>query len=50
MTVLHRAEEGWDKEEIEGRDAVLRLKCLEMEIPFAAIYERTAAWKVANPA
>lgn len=43
VTVLHRAEPGWRKEELAGPDAVLRLACLGVELPFAAIYERTAA-------
>lgn len=43
VTVLHRAEPGWRREELAGPDAVLRLACLGIELPFAAIYERTAA-------
>lgn len=44
MTVLHRAEDGWRKEELEGRDARLRLASIDVELSLAAIYERTAAW------
>ena len=44
VTVLHRAEPGWRREELTGPDAVLRLACLGVELPFAAIFERTAGW------
>lgn len=44
VTILHRAEPGWRKEEIAGLDAVLKLESLGVEIPFSAIYERTASW------
>ena len=40
-TILHRAEEGWGSESVEGREAVLKIPKLNVEIPFARIYERT---------
>jgi len=42
VTILHRAEAGWRKEALEGRNAVLKLDSLGVEIPFERIYERTA--------
>jgi Uma2 family endonuclease len=42
MTVLHRAEEGWRSEALEGAEATLKLPVIGVEIPFARIYERTA--------
>jgi len=41
ITVLHRADEDWRREVIEGRTAVLMLDCLGVEIPMERIYERT---------
>jgi Uma2 family endonuclease len=48
VTVLHRAETGWHKQVLEGRDATLRLDCLGVAIPFERIYERTAVLR-SNP-
>jgi Uma2 family endonuclease len=42
MTVLHRAEEGWRSEALEGAEAILKLPVIGVEIPFSRIYERTA--------
>lgn len=44
VTVLHRAEIGWRREELAGRAAVLNLKGIGVKVPFKVIYERTAAW------
>ena len=44
VTVLHRAEEGWRKEELGGAESILNLASIGVEVPFEAIYERTAAW------
>src|SRR5882724_1312102 len=41
ITVLHRADNDWRREVIDGRTAVLKLECLGVEIPMARIYERT---------
>jgi len=41
ITVLHRADEDWRREVIEGPTAVLKLECLGVEIPLGQIYERT---------
>jgi Uma2 family endonuclease len=41
VTVLHRAEPGWRSEVLEGREALLRLPSLGVEIPLDRIYERT---------
>lgn len=41
ITVLHRADNDWRREVIEGRTAALRLDCLRVEIPMERIYERT---------
>jgi Uma2 family endonuclease len=41
-TVLHRADKEWKSEVIEGRDAVLQLPHIGVEIPFERIYERTS--------
>lgn len=43
ITVLRRAESDWKTETLEGSSAVLKLECIEVEIPFERIYERTAA-------
>ena len=48
VTVLHRAEIGWRKEELAGRTAVLRLASIGVNVPFKVIYERTAAWTKAT--
>src|SRR5207244_3634704 len=42
ITLLRRAEAGWQMEVLEGKQAVLKLDALGMEIPFERIYERTA--------
>ncbi len=39
VTVFRRSGEGWATEEIEGRDGVLALPRIEMELPLALIYE-----------
>ena len=41
ITVLHRADNDWRREVIEGRTAALKLECLGVEIPMERIYERT---------
>jgi Uma2 family endonuclease len=41
ITVLHRADNDWRREVIQGRTAVLKLECLGVEIPLGQIYERT---------
>ena len=43
VTALRRTEPGWRSEVLEGREAVLRLPGLGVEIPLERIYERTAA-------
>lgn len=49
LTVLRRGRGGsWRSEVIEGRNAVLKLPELRLEIPLARIYERTAAAHVAG--
>jgi len=42
ITTLHRAEVGWRREVLTGRNAVLKLACIGVEIPFERIYERTS--------
>jgi Uma2 family endonuclease len=42
MNVLHRAEEGWRVETLEGAETILKLPMIGVEIPFTRIYERTA--------
>jgi Uma2 family endonuclease len=42
VTALHRADNDWRREVIEGRTAALKLECLGVEIPMERIYERTA--------
>jgi Uma2 family endonuclease len=41
VTALHRADNDWNREVIEGRTAALKLGCLGVEIPMERIYERT---------
>ena len=41
ITVLHRADEGWRHEVLEGGKAILKLPMIDVEIPFERIYERT---------
>jgi Uma2 family endonuclease len=41
-TVLRRAEIGWNSELIEGKNALLKLPEIGIEIPLERIYERTA--------
>ena len=43
ITVLRQAEEGWDKEVVEGPNAMLKLPEIGVEIPLSRAYERTAA-------
>ena len=50
VTVLHRAEPGWRSEVLEGREALLRLPSLGVEIPLDRIYERTTVAGGARPA
>lgn len=45
VTLMRRAESGWQMEVLEGRTAVLRIEALNVEIPFEHIYERTAVLK-----
>ena len=47
ITLLRRADAGWQMEVLEGRSAVLKLEALGVEIPFERIYERTAVWTTA---
>lgn len=49
ITLLRRAEAGWQMELLEGKLAVLKLDALNIEIPFERIYERTAAAGAARP-
>jgi Uma2 family endonuclease len=42
ITVLDRADNDWRREVVEGRTTVLKLECLDVEIPLERIYERTA--------
>jgi Uma2 family endonuclease len=41
ITALHRTDNDWSREVIEGRGAALKLECLGVEIPMERIYERT---------
>jgi Uma2 family endonuclease len=41
ITALHRADNDWRREVIEGRTVALKLECLGVEIPMERIYERT---------
>jgi Uma2 family endonuclease len=41
ITALHRADNDWRREVIEGRTATLKLECLGVEIPMERIFERT---------
>lgn len=43
MTVLRRAEPGWQSEALEGPNAILKLPVIGVEIPLERIYERTVA-------
>jgi Uma2 family endonuclease len=43
ITALHRADNDWRREVIEGRTATLKLECLGVEIPMERIFERTRA-------
>jgi Uma2 family endonuclease len=43
ITVLHRGDNDWRREVVEGRTAALKLECLGVEIPMERIYERTGA-------
>lgn len=42
VTVMRRAEPGWSTEVMQGRNAVLKLPNIGVEIPLERIYERTA--------
>jgi len=42
MTVLRRADPGWQSETLEGPNAILKLPVIGVEIPLDRIYERTA--------
>jgi Uma2 family endonuclease len=42
ITALHRVDNDWRREVIQGRTAALKLECLGVEIPMERIYERTA--------
>lgn len=42
VTVMRRTEPGWSSETLEGRNAMLKLPNLGIEIPFERIYERTS--------
>ena len=50
VTVLHRADPGWRSEVVQGRDAVLKLPDIGVEIPLERIYERTALLPSSIPA
>ena len=41
-TILRRTEPGWQSDVIEGRDSILKLPGIGVEIPLERIYERTA--------
>jgi Uma2 family endonuclease len=41
ISVLRRADEGWQSESLEGAEAILKLPMIGVEIPFHRIYERT---------
>ena len=43
LTVLRRAEVGWQAEQLQGADAILKLPSLGVEMPLEHIYERTPA-------
>jgi Uma2 family endonuclease len=49
VTLLHRQELAWRREILTGADAVLKLECLGVEIPFSAIYERTSVLGKRSP-
>jgi Uma2 family endonuclease len=42
VTLLRRAEEGWDSEHLEGPGAMIKLDTLGIELPLERVYERTA--------
>jgi Uma2 family endonuclease len=41
ITALHRVDNDWRREVIQGRTATLKLECLGVEIPMERIFERT---------
>ena len=43
MTILRRSEVGWKTETLQGRNEILRLPEIGVDIPLERIYERTAA-------
>ena len=45
VTVLRNADAGWTTESIKGKDALLRLPEISVEISLERIYERTRAAK-----
>jgi len=46
LTVLRRGRAGpWKEQVVSGRNGVLRLPELKLEIPLSHIYERTRAWR-----
>ena len=49
VTVLRRAEPGWQSETLEGPGAVLKLPSLGVEIPLERLYERTGAARAPRP-
>lgn len=49
VTILRRADQGWQNEVLEGPNATLRLPSIGVEIPLERIYERTAAAKQSSP-
>ena len=48
MTILRRTEVGWKAEMLQGRNEILRLPEIGVNIPLERIYERTAAWITAT--
>jgi hypothetical protein len=49
VTILRRAEVGWQAEQLQGADAVLRIPSIGVELPLERIYERTSANRGGNP-
>ena len=49
VTVLRRAEPGWQSETLEGPGAVLKLPNLGVELPLDRLYERTGAVGATRP-